>query len=254
MSITKDKAQELINLIDLTSLNNNDDNATILTLSNKSITPFGEVAAICIYSHFIQYAKQVYNELNKNIKIATVVNFPHAMIDEELIKYELDLAISRGADEIDLVYPYHALIKGNSDIGARIVTIARDKCKTIKLKVILETGELKQDELIYLASKIAINAGCDFIKTSTGKVSVNATPNAVKVMLEAIKDSQTNCGIKIAGGVKTVADAMEYYNLVQSYMGHNWINNSKFRFGTSSLLDNIINYLEDKQQIITNKY
>ena len=255
MIIKKDIVLKILQLIDLTTLNNNDSYDTIKSLCNRSITPFGNVAAICIYSHFIEYAKKIYQDLGENIKIATVVNFPYAMIDFELIKNEVYLAINRGVDEIDLVFPYHALMAGDADIGFNIVKGVRHICKNIVLKVIIESGELKTSELIYQASKIAISAGCDFIKTSTGKVPVNATIDAVKVMLSAISDTNKECGIKVAGGVKNVEDAIGYYNLVKECMGESWINFNTFRFGTSSLLDNLINYLNNKEQIISaNKY
>lgn len=256
MIVNKDIVSKILQLVDLTSLNNNDTNMTIKSICNKSITPFGNVAAICIYSHFIEYAKSIYKLLGEDIKIATVVNFPYAMTDIELIKYEVSLAINRGSDEIDLVFPYHALINGDNDIGAKIVSSVRKMCKNITLKVIIESGELNTSELIYQASKIAIDEGCDFIKTSTGKVAINATLDAVKVMLSAIQTNNKGCGIKVAGGVKTVEDAMHYYNLVKDYMGENWIGLNTFRFGTSSLLDNLINYLNNKDQVIgsTSKY
>jgi deoxyribose-phosphate aldolase len=255
MITNKDGILKILQLIDLTSLNSNDSFDTIKLICNKSVTKFGNVAAICIYSHFIEYARKIYQDLQQNMKIATVVNFPHAMTDIDLINYEVSLAINRGADEIDLVFPYHALINGDIKVGVKIITNVRQLCKNNTLKVIIESGELKTTDLIYQASKIAINAGADFIKTSTGKVAVNATVDAVKVMLEAIKDNNRKCGIKIAGGVRTLEEAIVYYNLAENFMGESWVNLNTFRFGTSSLLDNLLNYLNNKQQIIDiNKY
>ena len=238
-------AKQILSLIDLTSLNNNDTDTGIGQLCEKATTKYGNVPAICIYSHFVPLAKKLLD--TKNIKIATVTNFPHGMCDIELALLETKLAIERGADEVDIVFPYHALINGDLSIGSKMIHNAKQICANKILKVIIESGELKTPELISKASRISINNGADFIKTSTGKVAINATLTSTEIMLKAIKDSGHKCGFKAAGGVRTVTDAIKYLELTTSIMGNDWINSDNFRFGASGLLDDVIAVLTNKQ-------
>ena len=241
-----DLAARLLSLVDLTSLNYNDTNDTIINLCNTKFgkSPMVPVAAICIFSHFIQTARSELAKTDSSyIKIATVTNFPHGLPDLDLALNETELAIKRGADEVDIVFPYHALINGDAAIGHEIVKLAKQICGDKTLKVIIESGELKTPELIRKASEISIDAGADFIKTSTGKVAVNATLPATEIMLQAIKVSGKKCGFKAAGGIRTVAEAAPYLDLAARVMGDSWICPSNFRFGASSLLSNVLNIL-----------
>ena len=233
-------AQQILSLIDLTSLNDNDQLINIEKLCKQTTNSFGHVPAICIYSRFITYAKEQLKQINPNVKIATVTNFPHGSSDIELAIYETKLAIQRGADEVDIVFPYHDLIHGNTKIGFDMVKEAKLACGDKTLKVIIESGELKSEALIRNASTISIEAGCDFIKTSTGKVAVNATLEAAKIMLDTIKSTGSKCGFKAAGGIKTVTEAEKYLQLANSIMGNTWVNSNTFRFGASSLLQDVI--------------
>lgn len=250
MNNLQSRAQQILGLIDLTSLNDNDTNASIFNLCNNAITPFGFVPAICIYPRFIEFAKE---ELPNNlVKIATVTNFPHGSHDLKLALSETQLAIKLGADEVDIVFPYHALIDGDTQIGATMVREAKNICGDKILKVIIESGVLKTETLIRSASEISIANGADFIKTSTGKVEVNATLDAATIMLNAIKQLNENCGFKAAGGIKTVHDAIKYLELAEKIMGSNWINSNKFRFGASSLLNDVIATISETQNIASN--
>ena len=148
-------------------------------------------------------------------------------------------AIADGADEIDLVIPYKAYLAGNEACVTEMVTAVRAACPQACLKVILETGEIRDSGKIRLASELAISAGADFIKTSTGKVAVNATLEAADIMLQAIRDSRKKVGFKPAGGISTVADAALYLSLADTIMGEDWVMPSTFRFGASGLLDDI---------------
>lgn len=243
----KEIAQTTLGLIDLTTLNDDDTDTTVITLCEKASTKFGNVPAICIYKQFIPTAKKYFADHNLDIKIATVTNFPHGNDNLEIASRETQEAVDLGADEIDIVFPYKALIAGNLDIGATMIKAAKKICGTKKLKVIIESGELQTPELIKLASDISIANGADFIKTSTGKVKINATLEATKIMLTSIKNSGNNCSFKAAGGVKFVREAKEYIDLTTDIMGKNWINSDNFRFGASSLLTDVINVLEDKE-------
>jgi deoxyribose-phosphate aldolase len=135
-------------------------------------------------------------------------------------------------------------MQGNENIGFDMVKVCKQACAdTAKLKVIIETGELKSEALIRKASEICINAGADFIKTSTGKVSENATPRAAKVMLEVIKEKNTSVGFKPAGGVRNAEDAAIYLGLADDILGQEWADVNHFRFGASSLLNSLLETL-----------
>lgn len=248
----KEIAKQILSLIDLTSLNDNDTEHNIKTLCNNTTNTYGHVPAICIYSRFVPYAKELLQTINPKIKIATVVNFPHGSSDIELANYETALAVNRGADEVDIVFPYHDLINGNEKIGFAMVKAAKDTCANKTLKVIIESGMLKTEKLIEQASKISIEAGADFIKTSTGKVAVNATLEATEIMLNVIKNSGKICGFKAAGGIKTVAEANKYLELTAKIMGANWLNSNNFRFGASSLLGDVLSILSGNFNTIKN--
>lgn len=234
-------AKQVLGLIDLTSLNDNDTDLEIKNLCAKASSPLGKVPAICIYSRFIPLAQQLLN--GSDIKIATVTNFPHGSPDYDIAMYETKLAIERGADEVDIVFPYHELIHGRHELGGKMVREAKKICGTKTLKVIIESGVLKNENLIRLASQVSIENGADFIKTSTGKVEINATLEATEIMLHTIKASGKKCGFKAAGGIKTVAVAAKYLELTSKIMGSDWINATNFRFGASGLLTDVINTL-----------
>ena len=249
MSLTA-VAQQTLGLIDLTTLNDNDTNETVIELCKKAKTDFGSVPAICIFRQFIPAAKQYFAENKLNVKIATVTNFPHGGADLELALRETQEAIDLGADEVDIVFPYQALIAGNDQIGAEMVKRAKQICGTKTLKVIIESGVLSNPKLIEQASDICIANGADFIKTSTGKVAVNATLEATEIMLNSIKKNNKPCGFKAAGGIRSVAEAKEYLELTARIMGKDWINANNFRFGASSILTDVLNILNDRESVI----
>ncbi len=183
----------------------------------------------------------------EEVRIATVVNFPRGEDDAETVVEAIRAALAAGADEIDLVFPWRELRAGNDEPGRRLVSAAREACGEHVLKVILETGELTEADLIRRAARIAIESGADFLKTSTGKVPVNATPEAVRILLEAIRDSGRDVGCKVSGGIRTTRQAREYLGLAARIMGPDWISPSHFRFGASGLLDDLMATLGDSQ-------
>jgi deoxyribose-phosphate aldolase len=245
MSDIQTIAQRALSLMDLTSLTNTETEQEITTLCNKAKSPAGETAAICIFPRFIPLAKKILKtQHTPQVKIATVTNFPHGNDDIDIALAETKAAVAYGADEVDLVFPYRALMQGNENIGFDMVKVCKQACAdTAKLKVIIETGELKSEALIRKASEICINAGADFIKTSTGKVSENATPRAAKVMLEVIKEKNTSVGFKPAGGVRNAEDAAIYLGLADDILGQEWADVNHFRFGASSLLNSLLETL-----------
>jgi len=234
-----------IQLMDLTTLNDDDNDQKVIKLCRDAHSAAGDTAAVCIYPRFIPIARKTLAlQSTPHIKIATVTNFPHGNDDLDIALAETRAAVAYGADEVDLVFPYRALIAGNTEIGAKMVKACKEICgDQVTLKVIIESGELKTAPLIKTASEICINAGADFIKTSTGKVPVNATLEATKVMLEAIKESGRDVGFKAAGGVKDAQTANEYMQLADSIMGDDWVNTKHFRFGASSLLGALLSEL-----------
>lgn len=246
MSDLQAASRQGIHLMDLTTLNDNDTDQKVIQLCGDAQTAAGNTAAVCIYPRFIPAARKALREQGTpEIKIATVTNFPHGNDDLEIALAETRAAVAYGADEVDVVFPYRALMAGNSEIGKSIVAGCREICgDKVTLKVIIESGELKTDALIKQASDICIAAGADFIKTSTGKVPINATLEATKVMLEAIKESGKDVGFKAAGGVKDAQTADDYMQLARSIMGENWVNSDHFRFGASSLLVGLLNELK----------
>lgn len=246
-SSPREAASLALSLLDLTNLKDDCTDEQIRALCAKAITPFGPVAAICIWPRFIRLAREMLGN-HSPVKIATVVNFPSGSLPIDDVVVETALAIADGADEIDLVIPYRAFLEGDDSVVAEMVREVRAATpRPALLKVILETGELKEPAQIRRASEIAIDNGADFIKTSTGKVSVNATLEAADVMLRAIRDSKQKIGFKPAGGISSVNDAMLYLRLAETIMQPNWPMPSTFRFGASSLLDDILTVLNGGQ-------
>ena len=170
------------------------------------------------------------------MRVATVVNFPRGESAPEEVVQETRAARAAGAHEIDLVFPWRALIGGDRGAGHELVSRCKEACGDAPLKVILETGELRTAELIRDASRIALAAGADFLKTSTGKAPVNATPEAVALMLEVIGEHGGRAGLKVAGGVATVADVQRYIALAADAYGAERLSPATLRFGASSLL------------------
>ena len=229
--------------MDLTSLNDNETPEQIIKLCGQARTEAGNTAAICIYPRYIPIAKKTLKELGlDSVTVATVTNFPVGGDDIDIAVAETNAAVAYGADEVDVVFPYRALMAGNETVGAELVRRCKAACgDKALLKVIIETGELKKEALIRKASGICIQAGADFIKTSTGKVKVNATLESARIMLEAIRDSgKTNVGFKPAGGIRTSEDAAEHLQLAEEIMGKGWADRNHYRFGASSLLGNLL--------------
>lgn len=243
-------AKQALSMIDLTSLNDDDTDQVIIKLCKKAETKKGKVAAVCVFPAFVKTAKEALD--GTDIKIATVTNFPHGSTDIESSLKETEAAIIDGADEIDVVFPYKALMAGDAKIGFELVKQHAEKCRgRALLKVIIESGELKTTELIQQASNISIDAGADFIKTSTGKVPVNATPEAARIMLECIKGADRNVGFKAAGGVRSTEEAAMNLEIAREIMGEDWISKDNFRFGASSLLKSLLETLGGNAQVDT---
>jgi deoxyribose-phosphate aldolase len=239
----------ILNSIDLTSLNTTDNKSQILRLTGKVNSFSGRfsnipnVAAICVYPNFVPVVKEKLTV--KNVKIASVAGgFPSSQTFRSIKVAECKMAVDEGADEIDIVLPVGAFLGNDFEMVAGEISEIKDAVGEKHLKVIVESGLLGDYEQIFKASMIAMDAGADFIKTSTGKTSVSATPEAAFTMCRAIMDFYTETGIKVgfkaAGGIVTTADALTYYNIVSSCLGEEWLNNNLFRIGASRLANNIL--------------
>ena len=232
-------ARRALGLLDLTDLSETCSQLAIDKLCHRAVTPHGKVAAICIWPQYIRHAAGLLK--GSGVKIATVINFPKGGTDIDRALEDTHEALRDGADEIDLVMPYHAFLQGDeAALRDMVSAIADATAPRHVLKVILETGALSRPELILRASQLAIAAGANFIKTSTGKIPVSATPEAAKIMLHAIKASGQPVGFKAAGGVRSVEDAALYLGLADEIMGPGWASPATFRFGASGLLDALL--------------
>lgn len=238
----KEPARRALASLDLTDLSDDCDAAAVERLCGRAVTRYGPVAAVCIWPRFV--ARAVPLLTGTGVRIATVVNFPSGDEESEQVEADIRAAIADGADEIDLVMPYRALVEGRDEVARAMVASARAAAPGATLKVILETGELHSRGDIERAANLAIAEGADFIKTSTGKVEVNATPEAARIMLKAIGKSDRPVGFKPAGGIKTVADAAQYLALADEIMGAGWATPERFRFGASGVLDVILATLD----------
>lgn len=239
----------ILNSIDLTSLNTTDNKSQILHLTGKVNSFSGRfsnipnVAAICVYPNFVSVVKEKLTV--KNVKIASVAGaFPSSQTFRNIKVSECKMAIEAGADEIDIVMPVGAFLGNDFEMVADEIREIKKAIGEKHLKVIVESGLLGDNEKIFKASMIAMDAGADFIKTSTGKTSVSATPEAAFIMCRAILDFYSETGIRVgfkaAGGIVTTTDALTYYHIVSSCLGEEWLGKKLFRIGASRLANNIL--------------
>lgn len=233
-------AKRALGLIDLTNLNDGCTADDIDALCRRARTSHGNVAAVCVWPAFV--AQAVSALADSDVQIATVVNFPHGGTDRRSVLAEAKQVVGAGAHEVDLVMPYGAFAAGETGTAHDMVAMVRAATDgRAKLKVIIESGELGDPALIAAASRLALEAGADFIKTSTGKVAVNATPETARIMLEVLHDfGDPSRGFKPAGGIRTVDDCATYLDLADTIMGAGWATKATFRFGASSVLDAVL--------------
>jgi deoxyribose-phosphate aldolase len=238
-------ARRVLALIDLTDLSEQCSEAAITTLCAKARTAHGPVAAVCVWPQFVGLSRRLLKE--SGIAIATVVNFPQGGTNLLRVLDDMSECLDDGADEIDFVMPYSAFLAGDEAVAGEMIQALKDALEPRhRLKVILDTGACPDQDAVLRASRLAIAHGADFIKTSTGKTSVSATPEAVATMLNAIREAERPVGIKPSGGIRTVADASRYLSLADTMMSPDWASPSTFRFGASGLLDAVIDALEGR--------
>lgn len=238
-------ARRALVCLDLTNLDENCDAAAVADICRRAQTPYGSVAAVCVWPRFVGQAREAL--AHTGVKVATVVGFPSG--DEPIadVVAETGKALADGADEIDMVVPWKALRDGRPGAVTDAVRAVKDACGDATLKAILETGELADPVLIALAARHALEGGADFLKTSTGKVKVNATPEAARILLETIDQTASGAGLKVAGGVRTLADAATYFELADRILGSGRAGPKHFRIGASGLLDALLAALEGSE-------
>ena len=237
-------ARTALACLDLTSLNAADAPADIERLCRRAQGRFGTVAAVCVWPRFAALARSL---LPPSIAVAAVANFPDGGSDIQRALRDTGEIVDAGAQEVDLVLPYRDL-----DAAPALVAAVRRASAGLRLKVILETGALQHEAPIGRACRIALDAGADFLKTSTGKTPVSATPAAATLLLTAIAQHETassRAGFKAAGGIRTVADAALYIALVAEILGADALQPSRFRLGASGLLDDIEAVLSGGQRL-----
>jgi deoxyribose-phosphate aldolase len=239
------RARQALSLLDLTSLNDNDTDVVVEKLCARAVTPHGKAAAVCVWPRFVKLSKA--RLAGTGIKVAAVANFPMGTADVALAVRETEGIVAAGGDEVDVVFPYNAWLNGDRKIGSELVAACKKACGTQAiLKVILETGCLRDQAQVQAASRGAIEAGADFIKTSTGKATISATPDSARTMLRAIKESGRKVGFKAAGGIRDAATAAAYLDLTAKIMGESWITPATFRFGASGVLNDLMAVIEGR--------
>ncbi|MCC6866144.1 MAG: deoxyribose-phosphate aldolase [Ignavibacteria bacterium] len=259
-SIKKNSKVQAIKLaasmIDLTTLEGKDTEGKVLAMCHKAVKPikgnydFPHVAAVCVYPNLVKVAKKVLD--GSGVKVASVATgFPGGQMPLKLKIEEVKLVVKNGADEVDMVISRGEFLDGNYKYVFDEISAVKDACGEAHLKVILETGELETFDNVRKASIIAMLAGADFIKTSTGKVQPAATLPVTLVMLEAIRDFYNETGkiigMKPAGGIRTTKDAIAYLCLVKETLGDTWLSPNYFRIGASTLLNDLLMQFQKEQ-------
>jgi len=245
-----------LSCIDLTTLNSTDSHlqgekiASKVSAFSANFPGLPNVAAICVYPTLVESVKR--NLDAPGVKLASVAaGFPSSQTFSEVKVLETKMAVAKGAGEIDIVLNLGNFLEGNYTTVQKEISKLKSTCGTAHLKVILETGALKSYSRIWKASYLAMEAGADFIKTSTGKLEPAATPESAWVMCSAIKSyyEKTNIkvGFKAAGGIVETSDALKYISIVKEVLGDEWLNNKLFRIGASRLANNLLTSINGKE-------
>lgn len=245
-----------LSMIDQTTLEGKDTEGKVIQLCKKARLPYAllpelpTVAAVCVYPNMISIAKKALQ--GTSIKTASVATaFPSGMAQRSIKLEETKYAVDQGADEIDMVISRGEFLRGDYSYVFDEIAAVKEACGDAHLKVILETGELVTLENVRKASDLAMHAGADFIKTSTGKISPAATQPVTLVMLEAIRDfyheTGRRVGMKPAGGIRKAKEALQYLVLVKETLGDAWLSPDYFRFGASSLTNDLLMQIVKQQ-------
>ena len=255
-----DALEKIVSMCDLTTLEGEDTEGKIIQMSSKAMSPdpnddnVPSAAAVCVYPALVSTAKKIVKD--SNVKVASVSSyFPSGQAPIESKISDTQFAIDEGADEIDIVINRKAFFEGDYKKVYEEIKALKDVCGEIHLKTILEIGELKTYENIKKASVIALCAGSDFIKTSTGKISNGSSREACLIMARTVREFESYGygmrGIKVAGGIRDAKDAIRYLVIINEELGGSWLSTDYFRFGASSLLDDVLKQIK---KLKTNAY
>jgi len=243
--IDYEKILKIFTLIDLTSLSDGDTTHHIYDLLDLTTYKQATVAALCVYPEFIHFLSEHVSP--EKIKLATVANFPAGNDSMASIADALDEILDLPLQELDFVLPYQKLFDGETEEVVSILQYVIQTChdQNILVKVIMESGAFEDKEVLYTVALMVLECGADFLKTSTGKIEIGARLEDVHIFCDAIKDyGDLTRGIKISGGIRTVEDAIKYYDLVANQMGESWITKHNFRIGASALAGHLIETLD----------
>lgn len=261
-SIKKDSKLEALmlalSMIDLTTLQGSDTPGRVRQLCHKAmhlhhdIPGLPSVAAVCVYPNLVSVAKETLRSASSPIRVASVATaFPGGMLEAEDRLMDVRYAVNEGADEIDMVISRGRFLAGDYSFVFDEIAATKEACENAHLKVILETGELGSLDAVRRASDLAMRAGADFIKTSTGKITPAATMPVVLVMLEAIRDfyyeTGKQVGMKPAGGISKAKQAIQYLVMLRETLGNDWLSPQLFRFGASSLANDILMQIQKQR-------
>lgn len=252
----RDKLTDILGMIDLTSLTVSDTPSDIASMVGKvndfrsRFPDYPVPASVCVYPNFAATVASL--RADKALHVTVVGGtFPASQSFLEVKTLECTMAVRSGADEVDIVLPLNSFLDGRPEEIMEIGLAVRAERKDTVLKVILETGVLESDTLIREASFLAMESGADFIKTSTGKTAVSATPRAAETMCGCIAEyfrmTGRKVGFKAAGGISKSEDALVYYDIVSDILGDGWLDKRHFRFGASRLANNILSELEGRE-------
>ena len=255
-----DALEKIVSMCDLTTLEGEDTEGKIIQMSSKAMSPdpnddnVPSAAAVCVYPALVSTAKKIVKD--SNVNVASVSSyFPSGQAPIESKISDTQFAIDEGADEIDIVINRKAFFEGDYKKVYEEIKALKDVCGEIHLKTILEIGELKTYENIKKASVIALCAGSDFIKTSTGKISNGSSREACLIMARTVREFESYGygmrGIKVAGGIRDAKDAIRYLVIINEELGGSWLSADYFRFGASSLLDDVLKQIK---KLKTNAY
>ena len=261
--VSDEVLKECFSIMDLTTLSTKDTPASVRKLVEKvnsfavDYPSYPLPASICVYPNFASIVRKT--RKNPALHVTTVAGcFPTSQSFLEVKLHEIEMAVREGADEIDIVLALNSFLAGDYETAGAEIRASRETIdrvsaelgRPVVLKVILETGLLVTHELIADASFLAMENGADFIKTSTGKVEVNATPMAAYVMCQCIakfyEQTGRKVGFKAAGGISSAMDAVCYYSIVSTLLGKEWLNKDLFRFGVSRLANQVLSAIEQK--------
>ena len=234
-----DVARLALACLDLTSLNDGDRDADVIALCQRAAGAQGSPAALCVWSQLAHVAVQ---HAPRGVRVAAVANFPDGGTDLQRALADTERIVQAGAHEVDVVLPHRALLAGDDKTCSALLRAVRRACAGLTLKVILETGELREPSWMQRAARLALAEGADFLKTSSGKTPTSATPEAARCLLGEIAadaGARSRVGFKAAGGIRTVADAARYIELVDEGLGPDAVTATRFRIGASALLSDI---------------